>query len=74
LIDAIKEMDGAENEIEAVPVLLDPPAPCHGVHGIVVQLDPGADFHIRIRGAQPGDFVEIDSFVVTIVIGEGNVG
>ena len=34
---------------------------------------PGANLHVRICFAQSLDFIEIDAFVVAIVIGEGDV-
>src|SRR5687768_2072896 len=74
LIDTIEKMDGTEDKIEAVPMLLDPPAASHGVDGIVVELDAGANFHVGVRGPQFVNYIEIDSFVVTIVISEGDVG
>jgi hypothetical protein len=44
------------------------------MHRIVVELDAGADFNVGVGRAQLVDFVEINPFVVTIVIGEGDVG
>jgi hypothetical protein len=40
---------------------------------IVIELDAGANFEIRIRGAQFVDLVKINSGVETIVVGKGNV-
>ena len=70
---ATQEVDGTENEIEPVPVLFDPSAAGGGVHRIVIQFDPGADFEIGIGRAQSIDLVEIDSAMVTIVIRQGDV-
>ena len=70
---AAQEMDGAEDEIEPVPVLLDPGAARGGVDRIVIQLDPGADFEIGIGCAQPVDLVEVDAGVVAIVIRQGDI-
>ena len=70
---AAQEVDGAEDEIEPVPILLDPAAAVRGVHRIVIQLDAGADFEIGIGLAQPIDFIEIDAAMVTVVIREGDV-
>ena len=41
---------------------------------IVIELNAGTDFHVGICGAQFVDFVEVDPFVVTIVIGERDIG
>ena len=41
---------------------------------IVIELDSGANFHLRIRRTHLLDHIEIDSFVIAIVIGEGDVG
>jgi hypothetical protein len=40
---------------------------------IIIELDPGANFHIRIRGAEFIDLIEINSGVETIVIRESDV-
>ena len=40
---------------------------------IVVELDAGADLHIRIRSPQFVDLIEIDSGMEAIVIGEGDI-
>ena len=73
LVAAIEEMDGSQNKIEFVPMLLDPFSPSRRVYGIVVQLDARANFEIAIFFAQTIDFIEIDSGVITIVIGESDV-
>ena len=74
LIVAIEVMNGAENEIELVPIFLDPrPSRC-GRFRIVIELNAGADFDVGIRRAQFVDFIEIDSGVIAIVIGKGDVG
>ena len=44
----IQVMNRTENEIEPVPILLDPVSTGGGSFGIVVQLDPGPNFYIRI--------------------------
>src|SRR6266404_3404973 len=44
LIVALEEMHGAENEIEFVPIFLDPFSPRGRTLRIVVQLDAGANF------------------------------
>src|SRR5438270_4782070 len=74
LIGAIEVMDRAENEIEPVPVFLDPGAAGGGSFRIVIQLYPSANFHVGIRRAQFVELIEIDPAVVTIVIGEGDIG
>lgn len=73
LVAAFEVMDGAENEIEAVQVLLDPGATGRRSFRIVVELEAGPDFYVWIRCAQFVDLVEIDSRVITIVIGKGDV-
>ena len=40
---------------------------------IVVELDARANFHVRIALAEPIEFIEIDSRVIAVVIGEGDV-
>jgi len=40
---------------------------------IVIELDAGANFEIRIRGAQFIDLIKINSGMKPIVISEGNV-
>jgi hypothetical protein len=67
-------MDRAENEIEPVPVFLDPLPTSGGTFRIVIQLEASTNFHIGICVAQFIDFVEIDSFVIPVVIGKGDVG
>jgi hypothetical protein len=74
LIGAIEVMNRAKNEIEAVPVFLHPGASGSRGFGIVVQLEARADFDVGIRGAQFDDLVEIDSGVITVVIGEREIG
>ena len=66
-------MDGAEHEIEPVPILLHPAAAFRGVLGIVIQLNPGADFEIGIGLAQSIDLIKIDAGVITVVICKGDV-
>src|SRR6266513_860122 len=73
LVVAIEEMDGSQNKIEFVPMLLDPFSPRRRVYWIVVQLDARANFEIEIFLAQTIDFIENDSGVITIVIGESDV-
>ena len=41
--------------------------------GVVIQLDARANLYVRVRFTQSLDFLEIDAFVVTIVIGKGDV-
>jgi hypothetical protein len=66
-------MDGPENEIEPLPIFLDPRATGSGSLGVVIQLESGANFDVGICRAQFVDFVEINSGVVTIVIRERDV-
>ena len=68
---AAQKMNGTEHEIEPVPMLLNPAAAIRGVHRIVVQLDPGANFQIGIRPAQPLDLIEIDAAMVTVMTASG---
>ena len=73
LIVAIKKVDGAQDKIELIPMLLDPFSPGFRVDWIIVQLDAGANFQIDIFVTQTVDFIKIDSGVIPIVIGESNV-
>ena len=73
LIVAIKKVDGAQNKIELIPMLLDPFSPGFRGDWIIVQLDAGANFQIDIFVTQTIDFIKIDSGVIPIVIGESNV-
>jgi hypothetical protein len=66
-------MNGAQDKVEFVPILFDPFASSCGVDRIVVQLNAGANFYIGIFLAQPIDFIEIDSGVITVMISESNV-
>jgi hypothetical protein len=40
---------------------------------IVVQLDPGANFYVRIALAEPLDFIERNSSAIPVVIGERDI-
>lgn len=40
---------------------------------IVIELNSGANFHVRICRTQFVDFVEIDAGVVTVVIGKRDI-
>src|ERR1700693_5803507 len=73
LVWIIEVMDRAEDEIEFVPILLDPLSSGSGSLRIVVQLDAGADLHVRIGSAQFFDLIKINAGVKTIVIGKCNV-
>ena len=73
LIRRVEIMNRAENEIESVPILLHPASAGRGSVRIVIQLDPGANFDVGICSAQSFDLIEIDSGVITIVIGKGDV-
>jgi hypothetical protein len=44
------------------------------VNGIIIELNAGADSQIGISFPQTIDLIEIDSGVITIVIGKSNVG
>ena len=43
------------------------------MHGIVIQLNPGANLYVRVCFAQSFDLIEVDPVVVAIVIGKGDV-
>ena len=73
LVVAIKEVHGAQDKIEFVPMFFDPFSAGRRVDGIVIELDASADSQIGISLPQTIDFIKIDSGVVTIVIGEGDV-
>src|SRR6266481_5931623 len=74
LIGAIEEMNRAEDKIEFVPMLLNPVSAGRRVNGIIVELNAGADSQIRVFFPQTIDLIEIDSGVITIVIGKSNIG
>jgi hypothetical protein len=74
LIVAIKEVHGAQDKIEFVPMLLNPFSAGRRVNGIVIQFNASADSQIGISLAQVIDFIEVDSGVITIVIGKSDVG
>jgi hypothetical protein len=67
-------MNRAENEIEPLPILLDPFSPNRAGFWIVVELNAGTNFYVRISFPQPIEFVEIDSGMITVVIGESEIG
>jgi len=67
-------MNRAENEIEPFPILLDPFPPSRAGFWIVIELNAGTNFYVRISFPQPIEFVEIDSGMITVVIGEGEIG
>src|SRR4051812_40084163 len=73
LIWPLEIVDGAENEIEAIPVLLDPGTARPGSFRIVVELETRPDFHVGVGVAQFVDLVEIDARVIAIVIGKRDV-
>ena len=66
-------VNGTEDEIESLPILLDPFSSGGTRLRIVIELDPGANFHVRIFFAQTIKFIEIDAGMITIVIGEGDI-
>jgi hypothetical protein len=73
-IAATKEVHGAENKIEFVPMLLNPFSAGRRVNGIVIELNASAESQIGISFPQMIDFIEVDSGVITIVIGKSDVG
>src|SRR5205809_167875 len=74
LIGVIEEMNRAQNKIEFVPMLLNPVSASRRVNGIVVELDASANSKIGVSYTQTIDLIEIDSGVITIVIGKSNIG
>ena len=54
-------MDRAEDEIEPVPVFLDPGPSGGGCFRIVIQFKAGANFQVGVRRPQSVDFLEIDT-------------
>lgn len=74
LVVAIKEVHGAQDKVEFVPMLLNPFSAGRRVDGIVIELNASADSQIGISLPQTIDFIEVDSSVITIVIGKGYVG
>src|SRR5438067_1986507 len=73
LVRSIEKVNRAEDEIEALPIFLDPALTRNRVDRIVVELDTSTDSHVRVRRTQFVDLDEGDSFVVAIVIGESDV-
>src|SRR5438477_7312376 len=73
LIGAIKEMNRAQDKIELVPMFLNPLSASGGVNRIVIELDSRPDSQIGISFTQTIDFIEVDSGVITIMIGESDV-
>src|SRR5436189_5980294 len=74
LIVAIKEVHGAQDKVEFVPMLFNPFSAGRRVNGIVVELNASADSQIGISLPQTIDFIKVDSGVIAIVIGKGYVG
>src|SRR5206468_6321660 len=72
-IGAIEEMDRTQNKVEFSPMSLNPFPAGSRVNWIVIELNSGADFEIGISFPQTINFIKIDSGVITIVIGEGDV-
>jgi hypothetical protein len=73
LVRPIQIMHGAENEIEALPVLLHPRPSRGGMHRVVIQFDTRADLHLGIRLPQPLDHIKINARVIPIVISERDI-
>ena len=73
LLRIVQVMNRAENEVEFVPIFLDPLSARARSLRIVIELDPGANFHIRIDGAKFIDLIEVNAGMVTIVVGERDV-
>ncbi len=73
LIGAVEVMNGAEDEIEFVPVSFHPGTSSRRSFGIVIQLNASTDFYVGIATAQQFDLIEIDTGMIAIVIGKGDV-
>src|SRR5213592_4450964 len=74
LIGLAEVMNRAENEIESIPILLDPFSASPAGFRIVIELNAGTNLHVRIFFSKPIEFVEIDAGVITVVIGECDIG
>src|SRR5439155_23600982 len=74
LIVTIKEVHGAQDKVEFVPMLFNPFSAGRRVNGSVVELNATADSQIGISLPQTIDFIKVDSGVIAIVIGKGYVG
>ena len=74
LVWSIEVVNGPENEIEAVPIFLHPGAASGRGFRVVIQLEPGANSDVGICSSEFLDLVEIDPGVITIVVGESDVG
>ena len=73
LISPTEVVDGPEDEIESLPILLDPFSSSATCLWVVIKLDPGANFYTRIFFTQTIEFIEIDAGMITIVISEGDI-
>ena len=73
LIIAAEVVDGTEDEIESRPISLDPISSGGTRLRIVIKLDPGPNFDVRIFFTQTIKFIEIDAGMITIVISEGDI-
>ena len=73
LISVAEVVDGTEDKIESLPISLDPFSSGGTRFRIVIKLDPGANFDVRIFFTQTIKFIEIDAGMITIVISEGDI-
>jgi hypothetical protein len=55
-------------------MLLNPVSAGRRVNGIIIELNAGADSQIGVSLPQTIDLIEINSGVITIVIGKSNIG
>ena len=69
----VQIVNGAQNEIEFVPVFLYPFASGRRMDGIIVEFDTGTNFEIRIVFAQAVDLGEINAFMISVMIREGEI-
>src|SRR5438067_10748323 len=73
LINPTEVVNGTEDEIEPLPILLDPFSSSRARFRVVIKLNPGANLYVRILFTQTIEFIEIDASMITIVIGEGDI-
>ena len=73
LVVALQVVHRSKDEIQFVPMLFHPSPAGRRMHGVVIQLNPRANLYVRVRFAQAFDLVEVDSFMVAVVVGKGDV-
>jgi hypothetical protein len=67
-----KEMHRSQNEIEPIPIGLDPSQTASGGCGIVIQFDSSQDLNIRKLSAQGIKYAEVNACQVPVVVRERN--